>query len=571
MASNDNVSMALFCDFENVALGVRDANYEKFDIKPVLERLLLKGSIVVKKAYCDWDRYKAFKAPMHEANFELIEIPHVRISGKNSADIRMVVDALDLCYTKAHVNTFVIISGDSDFSPLVSKLRENNKKVIGVGVKDSTSDLLVANCDEFIFYDDLVRESRRQRRDVRDVQQPKRSPEEEKRKREESEKRRAEALDIAYETFDALIAERGDSGKIWASVLKEAIKRRKPDFNEAYYGFRTFGNLLEEMKARGLLEFGRDEKSGAYVYRSSTAVIPATAEQADADVATGEAATSAPEAEAQGAREGRRGRGNRGGRNRRPGAPEAVEAVETAAPAGPWGTRSEANDEAGDETSDDVADEVPDDVGDEVSDEVAENVAEDLGEEIADGAELDADELAVALETAAADYASELASAERALEEMAREVKETRRARAAEAASAASAAQQAAQALAALHAETEAAPEAETAPEAEAVAEEPAEAAPAKRTRTPARKQAAAKKPARTSKAAKAAAAGAEAVPAPEPEEAPAPAPEPVAEEVAPAEPEADEAPQPVKKQRTPSRSRLPRKPKSKPEGDSEG
>ncbi len=154
-------NMALFCDFENVALGVRDANYEKFDIGKVLERLLLKGSIVVKKAYCDWDRYKAFKAPMHEASFELIEIPHVRQSGKNSADIRMVVDALDLCYTKAHVQTFVIISGDSDFSPLVSKLRENNKVVIGVGVKNSTSDLLIANCDEFIFYDDLVREKKR--------------------------------------------------------------------------------------------------------------------------------------------------------------------------------------------------------------------------------------------------------------------------------------------------------------------------------------------------------------------------------------------------------------------------
>ena len=153
--------MAVFCDFENVALGVRDANYEKFDIKPVLERLLLKGSIVVKKSYCDWDRYKGFKATMHEANFELIEIPHVRQSGKNSADIRMVVDALDLCYTKSHVNTFVIVSGDSDFSPLVSKLRENAKRVIGVGVKQSTSDLLVANCDEFIFYDDLVREQRR--------------------------------------------------------------------------------------------------------------------------------------------------------------------------------------------------------------------------------------------------------------------------------------------------------------------------------------------------------------------------------------------------------------------------
>ena len=138
MASpHESVSMALFCDFENVALGVRDAKYDKFDIKPVLERLLLKGSIVVKKAYCDWDRYKGFKAAMHEANFELIEIPHVRQSGKNSADIRLVVDALDLCYTKSHVNTFVIISGDSDFSPLVSKLRENAKKVIGVGVKQS--------------------------------------------------------------------------------------------------------------------------------------------------------------------------------------------------------------------------------------------------------------------------------------------------------------------------------------------------------------------------------------------------------------------------------------------------
>ena len=272
-SSNDNVSMALFCDFENVALGVRDANYDKFDIKPVLERLLLKGNIVVKKAYCDWDRYKAFKAPMHEANFELIEIPHVRQSGKNSADIRMVVDALDMCYTKSHVDTFVIISGDSDFSPLVSKLRENAKKVIGVGVKQSTSDLLVANCDEFIFYDDLVRESRRAKRDAGEATKPavKRSPEEERGRRDEMDKRRNQAVEIAVNTFEALVLERGDSGKIWASVLKEAIKRRKPDFSESYYGFRTFGNLIEECKARGLLEFGRDEKSGAYVYRSSGA------------------------------------------------------------------------------------------------------------------------------------------------------------------------------------------------------------------------------------------------------------------------------------------------------------
>ncbi|TXG02391.1 NYN domain-containing protein [Massilia arenae] len=278
-SSSDNISMAVFCDFENVALGVRDANYEKFDIRPVLERLLLKGSIVVKKSYCDWDRYKAFKAPMHEANFELIEIPHVRQSGKNSADIRLVVDALDLCYTKSHVNTFVIISGDSDFSPLVSKLRENNKQVIGVGVKQSTSDLLVANCDEFIFYDDLVREQRRTaaKRDERKAQpQSRRSNAnagDDKRK-EELETRKLQALDMVVETFDALVSERGDTGKIWASLLKDTLKRRRPDFSETYYGFRTFGNLLEEAQTRGLFEFGRDEKSGTFVYRSANA--PAT-------------------------------------------------------------------------------------------------------------------------------------------------------------------------------------------------------------------------------------------------------------------------------------------------------
>ncbi|MBC8726179.1 NYN domain-containing protein [Paraburkholderia sp. 31.1] len=284
-SSNENVSMALFCDFENVALGVRDAKYDKFDIKLVLERLLLKGSIVVKKAYCDWDRYKSFKGAMHEANFELIEIPHVRQSGKNSADIRLVVDALDLCYTKSHVNTFVIISGDSDFSPLVSKLRENAKQVIGVGVQQSTSDLLIANCDEFFFYDDLVRESQRavarpesSRQQQNTQQAAKRAPDEEKAPpKEDLEKRRSKAVEIAVQTFDALASERGDSGKIWASVLKNAIKRRKPDFNETYYGFRAFGNLLEEAQARGLLEFGRDEKSGAYVYRSTAVNVASEA------------------------------------------------------------------------------------------------------------------------------------------------------------------------------------------------------------------------------------------------------------------------------------------------------
>src|SRR5262245_33222678 len=151
-------NLALYCDFENIALGVREARYPELNVTLVIERLLLKGSIVVRKAYCDWDRYKDFKKGMHLAGFELIEIPHVKQSGKNSADIHMVVDALDLCYTKPHVDTFVIMSGDSDFSPLVAKLRENNKGVIGVGVKNSTSNLLIESCDEFIYYDDLVRE-----------------------------------------------------------------------------------------------------------------------------------------------------------------------------------------------------------------------------------------------------------------------------------------------------------------------------------------------------------------------------------------------------------------------------
>jgi len=341
MASpSDSISMALFCDFENVALGVRDAQYEKFDIKPILERLLLKGSIVVKKAYCDWERYKGFKATMHEANFELIEIPHVRQSGKNSADIRLVVDALDLCYTKSHVNTFVIISGDSDFSPLVSKLRENAKQVIGVGVKQSTSDLLIANCDEFIFYDDLVRENQRaqarRQSPGNNPPVPRRTPEEERHRKETQEKRRNQGVELAVETFEALLSERGDSGKIWASVLKEAIKRRKPDFSESYYGFRTFGNLLEEAQARGLLEFGRDEKSGAYVYRGhgGATARPEPAGRLDASTERSggagyfrhdaHAVAAAPEAAAGGSEGGPRGGRSRG---RRPEAP-ADERVE---------------------------------------------------------------------------------------------------------------------------------------------------------------------------------------------------------------------------------------------------
>ncbi len=271
MSAQDKThSMAVFCDFENIALGVRDAKYSQFDVKKVLERLLLKGSIIVKKAYCDWDRYKDYKQVMHEASFELIEIPHVRLSGKNSADIRMVVDALDLCYTKLHVQTFVIISGDSDFSPLVSKLRENDKIVIGIGVKNSSSDLLVANCDEFIFYDDLVRESESKKRKGRRPL-PKTTggaPAKPEQKETPEEDKKQKAIDLMVETVEALFAERGEEDKIWGSMVKQALKRRMPGFSEAYYGFRSFSRLLEEARDRKLLELELDDKSGSYIIKN---------------------------------------------------------------------------------------------------------------------------------------------------------------------------------------------------------------------------------------------------------------------------------------------------------------
>lgn len=269
--SPETANLAVFCDFENIALGARDANIEKFDIRLVLERLLLKGSIVVKKAYCDWARYKDFKPAMHEAAFELIEIPHVRQSGKNSADIRLVVDALDLCYTKPHVDTFVIVSGDSDFSPLVSKLRENNKVVIGVGVKNSSSDLLIANCDEFIYYDDLarVRPPRRTRAlPAKKTAANKADAAAEKTpaKATESDKTH-EAIDLVMETIEAIAEERGSEEKIWGSMVKQTLRRRRPGFNESFYGFRSFNKLLEEAANRGLLELEPDEKSGGVIIR----------------------------------------------------------------------------------------------------------------------------------------------------------------------------------------------------------------------------------------------------------------------------------------------------------------
>lgn len=262
---NDNSILAVYCDFENVALGVRDAKYASFDINHVLDRLLVKGTIVVKKAYCDWDRYKKFKAIMHEAAFELIDIPHVRQSGKNSADIRMVVDALDLCYTKLHVDTFVVISGDSDFSPLVSKLRENAKTVIGVGVKNSTSDLLINNCDEFIYYDDLVREKKKKAPAKRRSKSKTSAKASNKQKPEDLFQ---EGIDLVLETAQALNVELGDQKKLWGSMVKQAMKRRNPGFNESYYGFESFSRLLEEAQNRKCLTLELDDRSGGYIIQT---------------------------------------------------------------------------------------------------------------------------------------------------------------------------------------------------------------------------------------------------------------------------------------------------------------
>jgi uncharacterized protein (TIGR00288 family) len=281
--------MAVFLDLENIALGAKDAQFPAFKIDKVLERLLLKGHIVIKKAYCDFERYKPLKNELHEAAFELIEIPHIRQSGKNSADIRMVVDALDLCYMKPHVDTFVIVSGDSDFSPLVTKLLENNKGVIGVGVKNSTSDMLVQRCNEFIYYDDLVRELKRPARRAKKTA-AKSSPKAKSARTEDEpaahhpahaesaaehahgdakdHDKKHDAFDLVLETLEALIAERGDDEKVWSSMVKQALKRRRPGFNERYYGFRSFNDLLEEAAARRLVSLEREGKSGGYVVRA---------------------------------------------------------------------------------------------------------------------------------------------------------------------------------------------------------------------------------------------------------------------------------------------------------------
>ena len=238
--------IALFIDFENIAIGVTDAKYKKFDIGLVLERLLEKGKIVVKRAYCDWDRFPDYKRELHEAAIELIEIPGRKYSGKNSADIRMVVDAMDMAWSKDHIDLFVVASGDSDFSPLVSKLKENDKYVIGVGVKNSSSDLLIDNCDEFIFYEDLVRGI---------TKTPAVTP--------FKDKKQAEVFKLLVDSIKALMRENKEI--LWGSMVKQTMQRKKPTFNEEYYGYNTFSDLLEDAQTNNIIRLKKDVKSGSYV------------------------------------------------------------------------------------------------------------------------------------------------------------------------------------------------------------------------------------------------------------------------------------------------------------------
>ncbi|HET8645538.1 MAG TPA: NYN domain-containing protein, partial [Vicinamibacteria bacterium] len=244
--NQDEQRLALFIDFENIAIGVRDAHYRKFDVNLVLERLLDKGKLLVKRAYADWSRYADYKRSFHEAAIELVEVPQKSIGGKNSADIRLVVDAMDMSFQKEHINCFVVASGDSDFSPLVSKLKENNKYVIGLGVKNSTSDLLMENCDEFIFYEDLVRGQEQPLPVIANVQ--------------------GKLQECFALLADAVLAlQRENKEVLWGSMVKETMKRKKPSFNETYYGFRTFSQLLEDAQRRGIVQLRRDQKSGSYV------------------------------------------------------------------------------------------------------------------------------------------------------------------------------------------------------------------------------------------------------------------------------------------------------------------
>ncbi len=239
-------TLAVFIDFENLALGFKGKKDKRFDIQKVLERLVEKGKIIVKKAYADWADYSEYKRPLHEAAIELIEIPKRSLSGKNSADIRLCVDAIDLCYSKEHIDTFVIVSGDSDFSPLVSKLKENGKRAIGLGMKESSSNLLINNCDEFIYYEDLERPIGTPPKMEQDLPEKKR-----------------EAFQLLVDSVVALVRENKEV--LWSSMVKETIKRKKPSFNESYHGYRTFSDLLEDAEKEGIIRLRTDTRSGTYV------------------------------------------------------------------------------------------------------------------------------------------------------------------------------------------------------------------------------------------------------------------------------------------------------------------
>ena len=248
----DEPLIAVFVDFENLAIGVRDMSQGAFQIDLVLRRLLEKGRIVFKRAYCDWKHYRDATADLHRHGVEMVDIPASKVSGKNSADIHMVADAIDLCYSKDHIDTFALISGDSDFSPLAAKLKENNKRVIGCGVKSSTSDLLMESCDEFILYDDLIRASQKTRKA--------------KKSRKRKDPKKQEAFDRVCEVAGSLAL---DHDVVWASMVKQTIKRVYPGFNENYYGYSSFTKLLDDMAKERLVELS-EERPGNYAVRLTT-------------------------------------------------------------------------------------------------------------------------------------------------------------------------------------------------------------------------------------------------------------------------------------------------------------
>jgi uncharacterized LabA/DUF88 family protein len=346
VTNQDEPRLALFIDFENIAIGVRDAHYRKFDINLVLERLLDKGKLLVKKAYADWSRYSDYKRSFHEAAIELIEVPQKSVGGKNSADIRLVVDAMDMSFQKEHINCFVVASGDSDFSPLVSKLKENNKYVIGLGVKNSTSDLLIENCDEFIFYEDLVRGQQRPLPAIANMPA-----------------KLQECFEILVDSVLAL--QRENKEVLWGSMVKETMKRKKPSFNETYYGFRTFSHLLEDAQRKGVVSLRRDAKSGSYVVEDLGApTVAARAEGANAAAAATVAlrlsevspstsaspALAAPSGTSEPAEtNGRSPRRRRGGRGRRRELPPGATPAEVTEAAAAAALEDESDDEGDDD------------------------------------------------------------------------------------------------------------------------------------------------------------------------------------------------------------------------------